>query len=162
MQVINELYPADPASLLVWARQPGPAGPLCMVNLLRFRETAAYPDGRDPDLSGRQAYARYACAVSRLLPEFGGYALLALDVSSLILGQVESLWDEIAIAVYPDREAMLRMSMSPQWQAIAVHRNAGLAGQLNIETTLSTMDETQLPMMRRLIELAAREAVHAD
>lgn len=162
MQVINELYPGDPASLLAWAREPGPAGPLCMVNLLRFREQAAYPDGRDAALSGRAAYARYAAAVSRLLPEFGGYALLALDVSSLILGQVESLWDEIAIAVYPDRGAMLRMSMSSQWQAIAVHRSAGLAGQLNIETTLSSMDESQLPMMQQILELAAREAGHAD
>jgi hypothetical protein len=26
------------------------------------------------------------------------------------------------------------MSSSPEWQAAAVHRSAGLAGQLNIET----------------------------
>jgi hypothetical protein len=29
---------------------------------------------------------------------------------------------------------MVRMSMSPEWREAAVHRTAGLAGQLNIET----------------------------
>jgi uncharacterized protein (DUF1330 family) len=56
------------------------------------------------------------------------------DVTFLSLGQVEDLWDEVAIAKYPSRGALLAMSSSPEWQAAAVHRSAGLAGQLNIET----------------------------
>ena len=28
------------------------------------------------------------------------------------------------------------MSMSPEWQAAAVHRTAGLKGQLNVETVI--------------------------
>ena len=52
----------------------------------------------------------------------------------LALGQVEELWDEIAIAMYPDRASMVRMSMSDEWREISVHRAAGLKGQLNIET----------------------------
>ena len=35
-------------------------GPVMMVNLLKFREKAAYPDGRDAEISGREAYGRYA------------------------------------------------------------------------------------------------------
>lgn len=38
---------------------------------------------------------------------------------------------------YPDRQAMLDMTTSPDYQECAVHRTAGLAGQLNIETVLS-------------------------
>ena len=37
--------------------------------------------------------------------------------------------------MYPSRAAMLEMISSPEYQAILVHREAGLAGQLNIETT---------------------------
>lgn len=40
-------------------------------------------------------------------------AVVAGDVTFLALGQVEELWDEAAIAMYPQRSAMLRMSASP-------------------------------------------------
>jgi uncharacterized protein (DUF1330 family) len=50
-----------------------------------------------------------------------------------MLGEVEELWDTVAIAMYPSRKAMMEMMMSPDYQASAVHREAGLAGQLNIE-----------------------------
>ena len=50
-----------------------------------------------------------------------------------MLGEVEELWDSVAIAMYPSREAMLEMISKPAYQEIAVHRSAGLAGQLNIE-----------------------------
>jgi len=51
-----------------------------------------------------------------------------------MLGEVEDLWDTVAIAMYPSRAAMLKMMQMPRYQKIAVHRAAGLAGQLNIET----------------------------
>jgi hypothetical protein len=38
-------------------------------------------------------------------------------------------------AVYPSKQAMLDMMISPEMQEIGVHRAAGLAGQANIETT---------------------------
>lgn len=135
MQVVNEVFPTDPARLRQ-LMEPGPAGPIFMVNLLKFKERAAYADGRATDLTGREAYMRYARAVTELLPKFGGRGVFAADVTSLALGQVEDLWDEIAIATYPNRRAMVEMSMSEEWRAIAVHRDAGLAGQLNIETVL--------------------------
>ncbi|MFM9972910.1 MAG: hypothetical protein ACKVQK_31425, partial [Burkholderiales bacterium] len=78
----------------------------------------------------------YGRAVTALLPKFGGRAIFAADVTHLTLGQVEELWDEVAIAMYPNRRAMVEMSTSKEWRAIAVHRTAGLKGQLNIETVL--------------------------
>lgn len=134
MKVTNEVMPSDPERIAAM-QEPGPDGPIVMVNLLKFHERARYPDGRDADLSGREAYARYAEAVFALLPKFGGRALFAGDVRFLALGQVEELWDEIALVEYPDRAALLAMSSSEEWQASAIHRSAGLAGQLNIETT---------------------------
>jgi uncharacterized protein (DUF1330 family) len=105
-----------------------------MINLLKFKEKAEYADGRETDLSGYDAYQIYAKAVSKLLPKFGGRGFFAGDVTFLALGQVEDLWDEVAIAIYPRRADLFRMSTSKEWQEMAVHRAAGLAGQLNIET----------------------------
>ena len=136
MQVINDVFPSDPAQITS-LREEGPAGPIFMVNLLKFKPRAEYRDGRATDLTGRQAYDIYGQAVAKLLPKFGGKALFAADVTFLTLGRVEELWDEVAIAMYPRRSALVQMSMSPEWREIGVHRDAGLAGQLNIETVLA-------------------------
>lgn len=135
MQVVNEVFPTDPSRLQAMMEK-GPEGPIFMVNLLKFKDKAAYDDGRPTDLSGRDAYMIYGRAVAELLPRFNGLGIFAGDVTFLALGQVEELWDEVAIAMYPDRAAMVRMSLSEEWREIAVHRSAGLKGQLNIETVL--------------------------
>ena len=135
MQVVNEVTPGDPDRVREMMA-PGPDGPIFMVNLLKFKDRAEYKDGRPCDLSGRDAYMIYGREVSKLLPKFGGGAFFAGDVTFLALGQVEELWDEIAVATYPNRKALFDMSTSPEWQAISVHREAGLKGQLNIETVL--------------------------
>ncbi len=51
-----------------------------------------------------------------------------------MLGEIEEQWDMVALAEYPSLEAMRTMIMSPEYQEIAVHRAAGLKGQLNIKT----------------------------
>lgn len=135
MQVVNEVFPSDPSRLQAMLEK-GPEGPIFMVNLLKFKDKAEYDDGRPCDLSGRDAYMIYGRAVTELLPKFGGRGIFAADVTFLTLGQVEELWDEVAIAMYPDRAAMVRMSLSEEWREIAVHRSAGLKGQLNIETVM--------------------------
>ena len=109
--------------------------PISMVNLLKFKEKAKYPDGRETNLTGAEAYAIYGQGVSKLLVELGGKIVFAGIVERLALGEIEELWDQVAIAQYPNRKAMLDMIMSPAYAEIAPHRDAGLAGQLNIETT---------------------------
>lgn len=114
-------------------------GPMVMVNLLKFKEIADYPDGRDPGLSGREAYMRYGLAVTECLKLVGGKALFSGDVTGLILGEVEELWDMVALAYYPGPQAMLQMVALPEYQGIEIHRFAGLAGQLNIRTSVAGM-----------------------
>lgn len=133
MKVINEVLPTDPEQLKS-LMEKGPDGPIYMVNLLKFKEKAEYEDGRQTNLSGRDAYMLYGRAVEKILPKFGGKLIFAGNVTHLSIGQVEELWDEVAIAQYPDRASMVRMSMSDEWLEAAVHRSAGLKGQLNIET----------------------------
>ena len=133
MQVKNSVYPNE--EQMQGFMQPGPEGPIYMVNLLKYKKHAEYEDGRETDLTGKGAYYLYLAAVSELLREFGGDLTFSGEVSRLMLGAVDDLWDEVAIAMYPSRKAMLEMMMSPAMQEIGQHRAAGLAGQLNIETT---------------------------
>ena len=131
----NHVYPRDPEQIAAM-QAPGPDGPIYMVNLLKFKDKAEYSDGRDTDLTGREAYHLYGRAVSKIIQDFGGHVVFAADVTMLSLGKVEDLWDEVAIACYPKRAALVAMSSSEAWRKAAVHREAGLAGQLNIETVL--------------------------
>lgn len=153
MKVINQVRPTDPEHVKKMMEE-GPDGPVFMINLLKFKDMAEYEDGRETTLTGREAYAIYGAAVADILPKFGGRFFFAADVTFLALGQVEELWDEVAIAVYPERPAMLKMSMSEEWQAAGVHRAAGLAGQLNLETVLQDGTKTFPWMQGFLKELA--------
>lgn len=135
MEVINEVAPSS-ADQIQQMQEQGPEGPVFMINLLKFKDKAEYADGRETDLTGYQAYQLYGAGVAGLLPEFGGRFFFMSNVTFLSLGQVEELWDEVAIAVYPDRGALFKMSSSQEWQDLAIHREAGLAGQLNLESVM--------------------------
>lgn len=129
----NAVYPD--AAQIAAMQERGPDGPIVMVNLLKFREKAQYRDGRATSLTGREAYMVYGREVGKLVARHGGEVMFVGDVSFLALGSASPLWDEVALARYPSRKALFEMSTSPEWMAIAVHREAGLEGQLNIETT---------------------------
>ncbi len=113
---------------------PGAEGPIFMVNLLKFKALAEYEDGRQTELTGREAYHIYALGVAEVIEQVGGRLCFGADVERLMLGEVEELWDQVAIAMYPSRTAMFEMIQLPEYAEISVHRSAGLAGQLNIET----------------------------
>ena len=61
---------------------------------------------------------------------------LNASLTAALTATAIELWDVVAIAMYPNRKAMLTMIMSPEYQKSAEHRAAGLAGQLNIEMVL--------------------------
>jgi len=132
MLVENKVHPSK--EQMEGFLEPGQEGPIYMVNMLKFRESATYEDGRDSDLTGAQAYAIYGRAVADLVRDLGGSMVFSGTVSRLMLGEVEDLWDQVAIVMYPSRAAMLDMVVSDAYRDIAVHRDAGLQGQLNIET----------------------------
>ena len=132
MEVHNAVTPT--AEQIEGFLAPDAAGPIFMVNLLKFKERAEYEDGRETPLSGREAYALYAAEVAKVITQVGGKLIFGASVERLMLGEVEELWDQVAIAMYPSRAAMFEMIQLPEYAAISVHRTAGLAGQLNIET----------------------------
>ena len=134
MNVENAVVPT--AEQIQELSEDGHDRPIYMVNLLKFKEKAEYEDGRDTDLTGQEAYGIYGVEVVAHLAKVGGKPVIAGEVTGLRLGVVEDLWDSIAIAMYPNRKAMLAMVTDPEYLKSAVHRSAGLEGQLNIEMVL--------------------------
>ena len=107
--------------------------PIAMLNLLKFKEKAEYEDGRETNLTGKEAYGIYGNEVQEHLAKVGAETIFAGAVNRLMLGEVEDLWDTAVIARYPSRKAMLEMIMDSAYQESEKHRSAGLLGQLNIE-----------------------------
>ena len=132
MEVKNALMPND--QQMAGFLEEGKAQPIYMVNLLKFKDKATYPDKRETDLTGEEAYAIYGQEVRKHLEKVGAKPIFSGKVSRLMLGEVEDLWDTVAIAMYPNRKAMLDMISDPEYIKSAQHRVAGLEGQLNIET----------------------------
>jgi len=49
MEVVNKVFPNG--EQIEGFMAPGQDGPIYMLNLLKFKEKAEYPDGRDTDLT---------------------------------------------------------------------------------------------------------------
>lgn len=132
MNVVNAVLPPMEQAMDFFGAPED--GPFVMVNLLRFKPKAEYADGSDAHLTGREAYARYGVEVTKLVEALGGAMRYSGEVTGLMIGEVEDLWDMVALAEYPSLAAFREMAMSPAMHAIEHHRTAGLAGQLNIKT----------------------------
>lgn len=131
MKVVNQVEPPV-EQLQEFFGPKAPTTPFVMVNLLKFKEKAEYADGRETDLSGAEAYALYGAGVTKMIEALGGRQIYGGAVTGLMLGEVEELWDVVALVEYPSSEAFQKMVLSPEYREIQVHREAGLAGQLNI------------------------------
>jgi uncharacterized protein (DUF1330 family) len=130
VDVENAVYPTASRVEALMADDSG--DPIVMLNLLKFRATAVYPDGRPTDLTGRQAYDLYAAAMQKVIEKNGGRLLFGGDVASLVIGQVGDLWDTCVLVEYPSAAAFAAIVTSPEVAEIGVHRAAGLEGQLLI------------------------------
>ena len=108
-------------------------GPVVMLNLLRFREKAAYADGRESDLSGEQAYGLYAEGVTKQILACGGRPIYYGRCNTLVAGAGELCWEVAAIVEYPSIDAFVDMVSSDAYQALHVHREAGLADTVVIQ-----------------------------
>ena len=109
-----------------------PEGKLYMLNLLKFKDKAEYADGRETTLTGADAYALYGQGVTKLIAELGGRLVWNGQPNTLVIGEGELGWDAVAIVEYPSIEAFQKMTASPDYDAVHVHREAGLAHQLLI------------------------------
>ena len=116
--------------------------PIYMVNLLKFKKYANYPDKRVTTLSGQEAYSIYAEELEPYLKQVGGKIIFQGEVNNLLIGTIDELWDAVAVVYYPSKKALLKMINNTDYQKIEIHRQAGLEGQLNIETTSYPLQQT--------------------
>lgn len=132
MKVVNQVFPT-PEQLMPLSGDD--SGPVVMLNLLKFRDRAEYADGRPDDISGREAFLRYATLMQGVVEGRGGRFLFSGEVQGVVIGSVEEPWDMVGIVEYPSRAEFFRIATSREVQEIGVHREAGLAGQLLIPLT---------------------------
>lgn len=130
MDVENAVYPT--ASRVEALMADSSSDPVVMLNLLKFRAKASYPDGRPSDLTGRQAYDLYATPMHNVVTKGGGKVLFGGDIASLVIGDVGDMWDTCILVEYPSAAAFAAIVTSPEVAEIGVHRAAGLEGQLLI------------------------------
>ncbi|MEO1001011.1 MAG: DUF1330 domain-containing protein [Pseudomonadota bacterium] len=98
--------------------------PVMMLNLLRFREAAAYPDGRAA--TGREAYAAYGKGSGPIFARVGGEILWRGTQEAMVIGPDDKDWHLAFIARYPTAAAFLEMVTDPDYQAVTFHRTAAL------------------------------------
>jgi uncharacterized protein (DUF1330 family) len=97
------------------------AGPVVMLNLLKFKPIAEGEEG-----SGAEAYARYGSAVVKLIEDRGGKVLWSGRPEAVLIGGENDEWDAVAIVEYPSARTLFDMAASVEYQEIHKHREAGL------------------------------------
>ena len=116
----------------------GPADqPVVMLNLLRFKPRA---DGPDADVSGEEAYRRYARDMRDVVESQGGRFIWIGRADSVVIGDAAAEFDMVGLVEYPSRQKFVEIAMSDRVREIGVHRTAGLESQW-----LIAMTETQAP-----------------
>ena len=106
----------------------GVGGPVQMLNLLRFRDEAAYADGRAPrpGMSGAEAYRAYAVASAPFFESVGGRMAWSGKPIAGVIGPPGEAWDAGFVAEYPGLDAFVSMVRDEGYQAIVHHRQAAV------------------------------------
>jgi len=99
-------------------------GPIHMLNLIRFREQAEYPDGRVS--TGADAYKCYSEISAPIFRELGGRIVWRGEHELSMIGPQDEAWDIAFIAEYPSVEAFLTMMGSSIYREAMSHRQAGV------------------------------------
>ncbi|HVT34365.1 MAG TPA: hypothetical protein VHE37_02185 [Nevskiaceae bacterium] len=98
-----------------------------MLNLIRYREHAAYPPGYDYDGDVLAADARYNRAIAPYLFRHGGVPVfLGTPEGRFIDGEGDETWQRVAIVRYRSRRDLLAMVADLAGQDVAVHKWASI------------------------------------
>ncbi len=99
-------------------------GPIHMLNLVRLRDEAVYPDGRKA--TGAEAYAAYGRESGPVFRRVGGRIAWAGDFRLMLIGPEDETWDHCFIAEYPSGAAFVEMVKDPDYRKAVVHRQAAV------------------------------------
>ena len=100
-------------------------GPIHMLNLVRLRALAAYPDGREA--TGAEAYGAYGRESEPVFSRLGGSIVWRGRFEQMLIGPPEERWDLCFIAQYPSVPAFVAMIRDPIYREAVKHRQAAVA-----------------------------------
>jgi uncharacterized protein (DUF1330 family) len=107
------------------------AGPIVMVNLMRFFERSLDGNG-----SGWDAYLRYSALTVPMIKARGGTLLWTGEAQAIALGRkADNQWDYLALVYYPSVAAFIDMMTSVDYENLCdPHRRNGCAEHVIICT----------------------------
>jgi uncharacterized protein (DUF1330 family) len=104
--------------------------PIQMLNLIRLKPLAGYPEGH-PDhgkgLTGLDAYRAYGRTTAHIFARVGGRQVWVGRPEVVVTGPADERWDLAFIAEYPGAGAFLAMVTDPDYREHVKHRTAGVA-----------------------------------
>ena len=103
--------------------------PINMLNLIRYRDKATYPDGHvhaGKGWSGERAYQEYGTTSSLIFRRVGGNIIWRGDFQCVVTGPENEHWDAAFIAYYPNAAAFLEMVTDPDYRIAVVNRQAAV------------------------------------
>jgi uncharacterized protein (DUF1330 family) len=108
----------------------GIAGPVMMLNLLRFRDIADYshaPQLAPPEpVTGRQAFDRYVASTLPCLTASGGEIVLMGDGGPFLIGPPDERWDLAMVIRQASVDAFMSFLDDEGYMAGLAHRTAAL------------------------------------
>lgn len=128
----------SPSQMAAFVGDPR-AGPMVMLNLLRFRDEADY--SRSPELApadpikGVEAYARYGEHVMPLLAKAGAEVLYQGVAAEMLIGPEDESWDLAVLVRYPSAGAFMAFATDAAYLAGVGHRTAALVDSRLLPTT---------------------------
>ena len=99
-------------------------GPIHMLNLVRLKPQASYPDGRSA--SGAEAYAAYGRESGPVFEQLGGRIVWQGRFELMLIGPQHEHWDHVFIAEYPSVAAFVAMIRDPVYREAVKHRQAAV------------------------------------
>ncbi|MCD0417475.1 DUF1330 domain-containing protein [Rubrivivax sp. JA1024] len=99
-------------------------GPIHMLNLVRLRPQAVYPDGRAT--TGAEAYAAYGRESGPVFERLGGKVVWQGQFELMLIGPQDERWDRVFIAEYPSVSAFVEMIRDPVYREAVKHRQAAV------------------------------------
>jgi uncharacterized protein (DUF1330 family) len=99
-------------------------GPIDMLNLVRLRDRAVYPDGHAA--TGAEAYASYGRESGPVFQRLGGKIVWRGAFELMLIGPADERWDLCFIARYPSVAAFVEMIRDPVYREAVKHRQAAV------------------------------------